>query len=45
MPLAVSSKWLSLLPASLDLFKAKGGAESGSELRIVEIEFLQTLRR
>jgi hypothetical protein len=29
----------------LDLFKAKGGAESGSELRIVEIEFLQTLRR
>ena len=29
----------------LDLFKAKGGAESGSELRIVEIEFLQTLHR
>ena len=29
----------------LDLFKAKGGAESGSELRIVEIEFLQALRR
>ena len=29
----------------LDLFKAKGGAESGNELRIVEIEFLQTLHR
>ena len=29
----------------LDLFKAKGGSDSGSELRIVEIEFLQALRR
>ena len=29
----------------LDLFKAKGGSDSGNELRIVEIEFLQALRR
>ena len=29
----------------LDLFKAKGGSDSGNELRIVEIEFLQTLHR
>ena len=29
----------------LDLFKAKGGSDSGNELRIVEIEFLQILRR
>ena len=29
----------------LDLFKAKGGADARSELRIVEIEFLQTLHR
>ena len=29
----------------LDLFKAKGGADAKSELRIVEIEFLQTLYR
>ena len=29
----------------LDLFKAKGGADAKSELRIVEIEFLQTLHR
>ena len=28
----------------LDLFKAKGGADSGNELRIVEIEFLKALR-
>ena len=29
----------------LELFKAKGGSDSGNELRIVEIEFLQTLHR
>ena len=28
----------------LDRFKAKGGSDSGNELRIVEVEFLQTLQ-
>ena len=29
----------------LDLFKAEGGDKTNHELRIVEIEFLETLRK
>lgn len=32
-------------PQELDLFHAKDGAKTGNELRIVEVEFLETLKR